>query len=571
MSTIQAQHEAAKKLADQLKNFFISEGNGAKNATVSTNSLGKLLAVHVDFHHKNEKDRMLSRIVQFGFPKINSESKTNIVFNNFDTAYELKKARSISNEKALIKNDSLASVYQTLTSWITTKGFKHRTCKGTDFVRIQGASFAKTAVVFLSSQFSKVYSFDRAGEDIYIFPVGEKQHAASQHTEEEPKDFLENVIRDIFGIEIYESDEANGEVIIGFSSEDIAQSTKVLCDEYILTNSKRCTVNGQTIVFPKLEGNHNSFDEIKEFYELHKSTHDEKKLQADEITDQAFYTQVRDYVRNSSDCAFKTPSSMSIVNPYEYRIGLSGNIDGFIEKMQQDNPHWSIRRAHPTSVWIVVILTGKNDVKKIEVPRSNDTTTEGRLNKLRRSKDSPAATRSEVNDAIRLIENLGKQFGLSFKKSAQLPSGHTFQNGRAIYWDNDSEHITKAMHQFTSLGYLVSLKRVSTVFESIFPEPIGSNQHDEGISPSAVHEEKLQDAVVEHTGIKISVEVPKEAVTHILRSVSDSEFLEEISRRKLDDSAMFLHDKVSNEELIAEIKRRGPDFGQQLFKALFSS
>jgi hypothetical protein len=103
-------------------------------------------------------------------------------------------------------------------------------------------------------------------------------------------------------------------------------------------------------------------------------------------------------------------------------------------------------------------------------------------------------------------------------------------------------------------------------FKSVFPTIIGgeSKLDTEKVSiPESTSVIKKQSPKKsDYSAGDITIKLSQENIQSVLSSVSNEDLLSEVDKRSLDI-------KLSNDQLIAEAKKRGPEFGQLFLQALY--
>lgn len=272
--TITDQNQKAKELKNELKDFFYVE-KGDTVIKVELSERQGLLIPNIDFHHRNEKNRLRDRMMLFGFPKITESGDTRATFGSITTCCPVEAGR----EPAIMKGEFLSAIdlqpiREVLNKWIDEKGNKHRVCIGSNgkFLRVQTVPFAKNALTYLETRFGNQFEFHRLGEDIFVLS-GKNGHTAPGPTADIHPDenFFETVIRDVFKMNVSQTMVNGDDVIVGLDSAETAEKLKPICDEYFFATAGECRWNNQTLIFDRRK-KYNSIDEIKEAYILMAST-----------------------------------------------------------------------------------------------------------------------------------------------------------------------------------------------------------------------------------------------------------------------------------------------------------
>ncbi len=338
--SIQEYNEIAENLIHELKDFWHLE-TGIKNVIVKSMNKQELLVPMVDFHHRNNTDKFIKRLSEFGFPAP-SISEVNAAF------LDVVKSRRITLQKdhqgKLLDNlGSLSEVYDALKYHFNEKGIKNLVRLGHGFVRVQNKQMARRATNFLKVKYP-CYKFICSGEDILIYT----KQATPGITPASYADYLRAIIVTIFKIEIFDnpSISENG-IIVGFDSETVTRDAQLYCEYFGISSSAR----GTTLVFP-IEKPHFSIEHIKN--EFSKNISEIRETTTTEIiketisisasgkmSNEDFKRSVCRYVKEKGYKKINN-SSQREIRAYTYSMGLKGDLNQIVDQAKIDHPEWIV-------------------------------------------------------------------------------------------------------------------------------------------------------------------------------------------------------------------------------------
>jgi hypothetical protein len=578
MSTIQEYNAGAGALVKVLETFFSLE-NGKLAGTVvisRTSPKGHVVPVVKFLESNNGTQRLIKRLKAFGFPTPTIE-KNEAFFVNVAKRREI--TSSVGKPSTEITAEDTSKIYNALVEWAKEKGYNNAIIAGNGFVRVQVPKTANLACNLLKIKFNSDYKFTCTCEDIFFEPRAKRQKIVlSPQAVVSFKDYIIRVITEIFQIAIFHSDEKDNTIIVAFESE------KEVEDAHDFANlcSIDCERKGTTLIFPVSE-TYPSLEEIQKLFEKTPQQVVADSQEIKQISHSEFAKQVREYVKTAGYVLTGKAGATTSPKPYRYALSLHGDVEALVLKITKEKPEWEAKIVTPGSKYIHVSLIGaissevdskkeKEEVKSEAVAPTTNTSgvmdislpkkVYTLMDSLRREINAEKASRSHVKEATSVIIAIGKKFGITYDGNNTSPMTKEYSNGRSIFWKGSKEKIAASLECFKAFGYKVELKKVAMFFYSVFPVTGGV---DQTVISKAVVAEKKQAPDKKETGIvTISLSLTEETLQQVLKALSDTDLLAEVNNRKLISTNSY-----SDEELVVEVLKRGPDFLPKVMATLY--
>ncbi len=564
LPSLQEQRKKAESLEKDLKTFFSLEGNGFSTVKVGMLHRNQLSIPTLHFKSPITIQKLVWRIKEFGFPVPDFENDV-ALFKNLEKIRPLSSGRQ-PQENFCISEIEIKKIFGTAIEWAHENNHSRRVCCGPNFIRVQSTEFAKTMCTVLKTKFGRDFKFVRVHEDIFVCSKEKRQTPTKPVEQGSYKDHITQIITETIGVSIYETEEdtENNEVIIAFESEEALKDAKDLCE---ICNIKH-DLRGTTLVFPS-DGPRLSIKEVQERFDIPSPSIMEKTEEPVEQeesfpTPDSFNKAVRDYVKQSGYEKLNG-TAMLQTKPFQYRMGLKGDLDLLLKKVAVDKPNWGTRRRKD-SPWILFFLhenfSSKKEHKDTVIGREKFEVSESTLPKaikenielLRREiVGQKKADFSKIREATSLIFKISKKLGVK-KKSITLWKGDKtlYPNARCIYYQRPKISLDQIALEFKKIGYDAFVTNKAIVFRSVFPTAKG-----------------------------VATGVDSEDATVTKQEEKPRHFFEEVNKKQKEkisikfeiseEQTQEILGKVPDEQLLKEIKRRGTSFGQTLLASILSS